>query len=244
MYTSVASPFPLINMFGMGIYGERLFRDGRFHVSSVPADGPLRRPGRTAGSPAFSTPGTRHGPGVWPSKATAWFSVPAAVWAGLGVAALMPTNLEPAMTIAPLARHPGVSHGTIRTAVAEPGTPALELQGGRFPRHRRAGADRARRARPGRNRTAPPRLRPAHHRRARAPPPTPRPRPGARRRRGGPGQREAPARTRTASTCMPRYLLRDPAKGPLASGPGMTVAPYRRHDNAVASSGRAIAGSG
>ncbi|MEU5417473.1 hypothetical protein AB0G91_36090, partial [Streptomyces clavifer] len=28
----------------------------------------------------------------------------------------------------------------------------------------------------------------------------------------------------------PRYLFRGPAMGPLASGPGMTVSPCRRHD--------------
>ncbi|MGW7461350.1 hypothetical protein ACWGIO_27150, partial [Streptomyces sp. NPDC054797] len=28
----------------------------------------------------------------------------------------------------------------------------------------------------------------------------------------------------------PRYVFRGPAMGPLASGPGMTVAPCRRHD--------------
>ncbi|MFE0498232.1 GntR family transcriptional regulator, partial [Streptomyces albidoflavus] len=30
--------------------------------------------------------------------------------------------------------------------------------------------------------------------------------------------------------CVPRYLFRGPARGPLASGPGMTVAPCRRDD--------------
>ncbi|WP_435880931.1 DUF6895 family protein, partial [Streptomyces pharetrae] len=29
---------------------------------------------------------------------------------------------------------------------------------------------------------------------------------------------------------LPRYLLRGPARGPLASGPGMTVAPCRTDD--------------
>ncbi|MGW7754000.1 integrase core domain-containing protein, partial [Streptomyces violaceusniger] len=29
---------------------------------------------------------------------------------------------------------------------------------------------------------------------------------------------------------IPRYLLGGPARGPLASGPGMTVPPCRRHD--------------
>ncbi|MEI7030810.1 hypothetical protein [Streptomyces pratensis] len=29
---------------------------------------------------------------------------------------------------------------------------------------------------------------------------------------------------------LPRYVFRGPARGPLASGPGMTVAPCRRHD--------------
>ncbi|MGW5695325.1 cytosine permease [Streptomyces asiaticus] len=33
---------------------------------------------------------------------------------------------------------------------------------------------------------------------------------------------------------LPRYVLCGSAMGPLASGPGMTVAPCRRHDNAVA----------
>ena len=28
----------------------------------------------------------------------------------------------------------------------------------------------------------------------------------------------------------PRYVFRGPARGPLASGPGMTVTPCRRHD--------------
>ena len=35
----------------------------------------------------------------------------------------------------------------------------------------------------------------------------------------------------------PRYLLRGPARGPLASGPGMTVAPCRTDDLGVVSPG-------
>ncbi|MFD5474183.1 hypothetical protein ACFWJL_27765, partial [Streptomyces sp. NPDC127105] len=35
---------------------------------------------------------------------------------------------------------------------------------------------------------------------------------------------------RTAFRSGPRYVFRGPARGPLASGPGMTVSPCRRHD--------------
>jgi hypothetical protein len=35
-------------------------------------------------------------------------------------------------------------------------------------------------------------------------------------------------------TKAPRYVFRGPARGPLASGPGMTVSPGRGHDSAVA----------
>ncbi|MFJ5920554.1 NAD-dependent epimerase/dehydratase family protein [Streptomyces ardesiacus] len=34
----------------------------------------------------------------------------------------------------------------------------------------------------------------------------------------------------TLRALTPRYVLRGPATGPLASGPGMTVSPCRRHD--------------
>lgn len=43
--------------------------------------------------------------------------------------------------------------------------------------------------------------------------------------------------TGTALSLEPRYLLRGPARGPLASGPGMTVAPCRRDDLGVVSPG-------
>lgn len=38
----------------------------------------------------------------------------------------------------------------------------------------------------------------------------------------------------------PRYVLRGPAMGPLASGPGMTVSPCRRHDLGVVSQGPGV----
>jgi hypothetical protein len=47
---------------------------------------------------------------------------------------------------------------------------------------------------------------------------------------GGPpsGQASAYTCTDTDGTYVPRYVFRGPARGPLASGPGMTVAPVER----------------
>ncbi|MCZ0983600.1 recombinase family protein [Streptomyces diastatochromogenes] len=118
-------------------------------------------------------------------------------------------------SIAALARDHGVSRGAIRTAspTSCPTTPPARRprpprscrsprharQGRRPPPHHRAGARRARRARPGDDRTARPGLHPARQRRPRRAPPAPRPLPAARRRPGppcSPGPAQGPPRVR------------------------------------------------
>ncbi|MGW5259277.1 hypothetical protein ACWERW_41620, partial [Streptomyces sp. NPDC004012] len=47
---------------------------------------------------------------------------------------------------------------------------------------------------------------------------------------GSPGTGGARGFAHHHGGALPRYVFRGPATGPLASGPGMTVAPCRRHD--------------